>query len=167
MAIRSLVSSAAGRQRKRERNTKYTSLDGNVYSKDETTLLIYAIGKQDKSFIIPSKLTTIGEWAFANSSNLEEVVFTENSNLKSILNGAFSNCANLKTVFIPASVTNISNYAFGHCRNLDTVTISDGVTGIDISAFADSVVKTAVMPIDTISCIPKQSLQNVVLTSGT
>ena len=39
-----------------ENNTVYKSIDGNLYSKDGKTLVQYAVGKQDKSFVIPDSV---------------------------------------------------------------------------------------------------------------
>ena len=74
-------------------NTHYKSIDGNLYSKDGTTLIQYAIGKTKTSFTIPDHVNTIGEWAF-------------------------SRCENLTSITIPNSVTTIGESAFFGCDNL-------------------------------------------------
>ena len=51
-------------------NTNYSSLDGNLYNKTQTTLITYAIGKTDTSFTIPSSVTTIDQNAFNSCSSL-------------------------------------------------------------------------------------------------
>ena len=53
----------------------------------------------------------------------------------SIGENAFSDCASLTTVTIPASVTSIGDYAFYYCESLTTVTIPASVTSIGRSAF--------------------------------
>ena len=45
-------------------NQYFTSIDGNLYNKDKTKLIQYAIGKTDSSFIIPDSVTSIGHAAF-------------------------------------------------------------------------------------------------------
>jgi hypothetical protein len=74
----------------------YSSIDGNVYSKDKKTLTIYAPGKIEKSFTIPSSVTSIGDYAFRE-------------------------CTGLRSIVIPSSITDIGNFAFFDCTNLKTV----------------------------------------------
>ena len=76
-----------------ENNTAYKSMDGNLYAKDGKTLIQYAIGKTDTSFIIPDSVTSIGECAFCD-------------------------CTSLTSVTIPDSVTSIGSYAFYNCTRL-------------------------------------------------
>ncbi len=79
-----------------ENNINYKSIDGNLYTKDGTTLIQYAIGKKETSFMIPNSVT-------------------------SIRNSAFSGCSNLTSITISNSVTSIENYAFYGCSKLTTV----------------------------------------------
>lgn len=51
----------------------YKTIDGNLYTKDGTELVQYAIGKSSKSFVIPSGVTKIGEYAFYNCDNLTDI----------------------------------------------------------------------------------------------
>jgi hypothetical protein len=48
-------------------NEYYSSVDGNLYSKDEDELLLYMPGKTSSSFVIPEYVVTIGEKAFYNN----------------------------------------------------------------------------------------------------
>ena len=54
-------------------NPSFTSIDGNLYSKDAETLIKYAPGKKETSFIIPESVKRLDQNAFANSATLEEV----------------------------------------------------------------------------------------------
>ncbi|MDD6190035.1 MAG: leucine-rich repeat domain-containing protein, partial [Firmicutes bacterium] len=49
--------------------------------------------------------------------------------------GAFSDCASLKSITIPDSVTSIGNFAFYYCASLKSITIPDSVTSIGNFAF--------------------------------
>lgn len=112
-----------------ENNTIYKSIDGNLYTKDGKTLIQYAIGKEDTSFIIPDDVTSIGYSAFYNCSNK----FTHISipdGVESIGGFAFYSCDGLTSVTIPDSVTSIGNNAFIYCSGLTSVTIGNGVTSI-------------------------------------
>jgi hypothetical protein len=53
-----------------EDNEHYSSLQGNLYNKDQTTILQYAMGKTDTDFAIPASVTTVGYYAFTYCENL-------------------------------------------------------------------------------------------------
>lgn len=91
-------------------NGYYSSIDGNLYSKDGTTLILYARGKTATSFIIPDSVTSIGD-------------------------NAFYRCVSLTNITIPNGVTRIGSYAFAFCTNLSSVTIGSSVTTIGGMAF--------------------------------
>ena len=75
-------------------NTKFASVDGVVFSKDMTTLVVYPIGKPGP-FAIPDGVATIKESAFESAAELGKVT-------------------------IPESVTTIADYAFKNAA-LDTI----------------------------------------------
>ncbi len=65
-----------------ENNSNYKSIDGNLYTKDETRLIQYAIGKTATEFTIPNSVTTIGNGAFYQCSSLTSVTFENTSGWK-------------------------------------------------------------------------------------
>lgn len=73
--------------------------------------------KDVKSVEIPQGITSIGESAFESCTNLSEVVFADNSILKTIGKAAFKG-ASFNKINIPASVTSIGNYAFQNNTHL-------------------------------------------------
>jgi hypothetical protein len=77
-------------------NPTYSSVDGILYNKNQTTLHTYPGGKTG-AFIIPNSVTSIGGTAFYY-------------------------CSSLTSVTIPASVTSIENSAFAGCSSLTNVT---------------------------------------------
>ena len=116
-----------------ENNQSYKSIDGNLCTKDGTTLIQYAIGKTATSFVIPDSVTSIGDGAFHNCSSLTSVTIP--NSVTSIGDYAFSGCSGLTSITIPDSVTSIGNYAFSYCSRLMSVTIPNSVTSIGNSAF--------------------------------
>lgn len=74
----------------------YKSIDGNLYTKDGLCLLQYAIGKTDTDFVILDGVTSIGDEAFANCSNLVNVTIPES--VQGIGGWAFFNCTSLKSI---------------------------------------------------------------------
>ncbi|MGN0488993.1 MAG: leucine-rich repeat protein [Ruminococcus sp.] len=81
-------------------NKDYCSIDGNLYNKDQTTIIKYAIGKTDTSFIIPNSVTSIGNWAFKSCKSLTDV--TISSSVTSIGFGSFSDIK-IKKVYYAGS----------------------------------------------------------------
>lgn len=67
---------------------------------------------------LPDSLTRIGSYAFADNYELESISM---SNVISVSNNAFINCASLKNVFIPKTVTSIGTDAFNNCAQLEMV----------------------------------------------
>lgn len=73
----------------------------------------------------------------------------------------------IKSIKIPDSVTTINEKAFEGCGALEKLVIPDTVTKIAGNAFSDCIrVKDVTMPVSAISYIPKNSLKEVVITSG-
>lgn len=75
-------------------NTKYTSVDGILYSKDKTELVAYPIGKTDKEFDVPSYVTKLGWGAFDGSQNLEKIVIP--NSVIEIKGAVFQDCEKAK-----------------------------------------------------------------------
>ena len=114
-------------------NQTYLSIDGNLYSKDGTILLQYAIGKTDRHFIIPGKVKTIGDDAFWGCSCVEMITFSDS--VEEVGKGAFTACVNLKNVKTGFELKNICPLAFAHCSNLENVFLNLNVTNIGRYAF--------------------------------
>ena len=100
-------------------NKYFSSLDGNLYNKDRTKIIQYAIGKKQNDFVVPNGVTSIGDSAFYGCTNLTNV--TISNSVISIEGWAFYGCSNLKSITIPSSVTSISGSAFWKCPNLNDV----------------------------------------------
>ncbi len=117
-----------------ENNQNYKSIDGVLYTKDETIIIAYPIGKTDTEYVISDGTTDIRDDAFYGCNNLENITIPES--VTTIGETAFRDCINLKSMMIPNSVTEIGSYAFCDCRNLKNVTISNRVTHIEDHTFA-------------------------------
>ena len=106
-----------------ENNKNYCSVDGNLFNKEKTTLIQYAIGRKDSVYVIPNSVTTIGFGAFSGCTGLTSVVIPDS--VTTIGGSAFSRCTGLTSIVIPDSVTTIGNSAFHGCTGLTAVYISD------------------------------------------
>ena len=116
-----------------ESNESYQSIDGNLYTKDGKTLVRYASGKTDSSFVIPDIVTIIAANAFNKCGNIENVVIPDS--VTSIGDSAFFACDNLKDVTIGNSVTSIGAVTFYGCDKLENVTLGNSITSIDELSF--------------------------------
>ena len=74
-------------------NKEFASMDGSLYTKDGTQLIVYASGRADTEFTVPETVETISSKAFANSTNLTKL--TLDANLLSIERQAFDGCNNI------------------------------------------------------------------------
>ncbi len=117
-----------------EKNEAYQSIDGDLYTKDGTVLVKYALGKEATEFIVADSVTSIGASAFSYSKNLTSVIIS--NGVTSIGGSAFSLCYGLTNVVIPDSVTSIGSGAFSSCESLTSVIIPDGVTDIGYATFS-------------------------------
>lgn len=102
-----------------EDNMNYSSLDGNLFNKDQTALIQYAIGKSDNKYTIPDSVTRIGYHAFGDCSNLSSVTIP--GSVTNIGYEAFYNCSSLISVIIPDSVISIGDSAFSNFDSLNTI----------------------------------------------
>ena len=84
-------------------NPNYSSLDGALYNKDMTEILLCPRAKT--SITLPSSVTTIGEEAFY--------------------------CSSLVSIILPSGVTTVGTRAFYCCSSLESITIPSTVTSFD------------------------------------
>ena len=89
--------------------------------------------KQMITVEIPDTVTEIGDFAFFEWHNLENVVMSKK--ITKIGEYAFCDCYSLTSITIPDSVISIGNYAFNYCRSLKGITIPNSVTSIGNEAF--------------------------------
>ena len=113
-------------------NKNYTSVNGVLFNKNKTEILVYPNAKSS-SYVIPSSVTEIGSAAFYDCTGLKSVTIP--SSVKEIGIDAFSDCTGLKSVTISNGVTNIESWAFYGCTGLKNVTIPSSVAEICGSAF--------------------------------
>ena len=85
-------------------NATYSSVDGVLFNKAKTTLMVYPPKSPSTSYVIPSTVVIVA----AN---------------------AFCNCANLTSLTIPNSTTNIQSLSFFGFPSLSTIVINSTHTG--------------------------------------
>ena len=137
-------------------NNFFSSIDGVLFSKDQTKLVRYPIDRgtsytipdveiigtsafRETNFTeltIPASVTTIESHAFFDCQNLETVIFSDDGNLTTIESVVFGECSNLTDIVFPSTVTSIGYATFTNCVNLSIVVIPISVTNIPDALFA-------------------------------
>lgn len=79
-----------------KKNKYLKAQDGVLYSKDMKILYYYPAMKQNKKFTIPSTVTRVVRYAFANNNFLEQL--NMGKNVKYVGTKAFSECSRLKNI---------------------------------------------------------------------
>lgn len=138
-------------------NQSYISNDGVLYeyvgysagatgNYNTYTLIQYPSGKTSTSYAAPaaiaSRLTAIGQGAFAGAQALNTITLPES--VQSIGADAFRNCSALTSMAIPDKVTTIQSYAFSGCSALTDVTMPDNTTSIGVGAFENCYALTSI-----------------------
>ena len=136
-------------------NETYAAVDGVLFNAGKTRLISYPVGKSGayavpetvkeieksafassgvESVSMPDTVTAIGEGAFSNCARLKSAVLSKNlSELKANL---FSGCCALAAISIPDSVKTLGEGAFSGCAALKEVKIPAGVAVIPKNAFS-------------------------------
>ncbi|HRT82615.1 MAG TPA: leucine-rich repeat domain-containing protein, partial [Oscillospiraceae bacterium] len=85
--------------------------------------------------VVPAGVTSIGELAFDNCSDLTSVELP--NGITSIGDGAFAGCESLESISLPSSLTNIGEGAFAGCVSLQSISLPSGLTSIGEGAFRE------------------------------
>jgi hypothetical protein len=99
-------------------NPAYSSADGVLFNKSQTTLIQYPSGKAG-AYAIPNSVTGIEFLAFYRCTGLTSV--TIGNGVSSMSDYAFEYCESLTSVTIGNGFTGFSDYAFDYCTNLTGV----------------------------------------------
>ena len=163
-----------------ENNTEFSSIDGILFDKIASTLIMCPVGREGE-YNIPDGVTSIGDNAFENCLNLTSITIPDSvtsignrafyfcfdltnitipSSVTSIGVAAFSQCAALTDIVIPGSVTVVSDSAFYNCYNLASVKISASVTSIGTYAFRNCSNLTSVTVPVSVTSIMKSAFSD-------
>ncbi len=135
-----------------EGNPYLKAIDGNLYSKDETTFVMYAPGKKDvRVQLINPNVTKIGKGAFDCHKFACVVELPPNTQI--IEERAFADAVHLGHVTCPDGLLEVGDYAFAQCYELEVVNLGNSLISLGAYAFnGDSALIMVKIP-DTISQI--------------
>lgn len=148
-------------------NADYASVDGIVYSKDQTKLLKVPPLYPQTILTLPETVTLVQSFSMCNLMNVETVVFPKglvridddaisgatgdssvdkssikslvlNEGLESVGYRAVYHLPNLESLTLPSTLKETSAYAFGSNSGLKSVTVEEGVTELMEDIFNDS-----------------------------
>jgi BspA type Leucine rich repeat region (6 copies) len=100
-------------------NPAYSSVNGVLFDKSQTTLIRYPAGMTAAAYAVPNGVTDIADGAFSQCYSLQNVTFPDT--LQSIGQFSFAACYGLTSLTLPSSVNNLSEFAFSICYSLSSV----------------------------------------------
>ena len=125
-----------------DESANFSSLDGVIYNKNKTELVLYPKNKQDEEFTLPetvikiqesaclrckckkinglSHIKSLGSCAFEYAPNLSEADLSGLTD-SSLAMYMFEDCYNLKKVILSTSVASLGYNVFRECKNLTEV----------------------------------------------
>ena len=110
-------------------NSKYDSRENcNGIIDTQSNKLIKAF----KNTTIPSTVTTIGAYAFANIQSLTKITLPNNITI--VEEGAFANCTNVTSLELSANLTTVGYQAFKNL-GIESLNIPMSLTNISVRAF--------------------------------
>ena len=106
---------------------------------------------------VPKSLSSLGDYAFANCTNLQNLSLYNQEFLISIGQNAFDQCRSLTDIYLNDKVQSIGNYAFQGCQSLANVRLPNTLTSIPNFLFASCTsLKYLVLPY-SVSSIGEQA----------
>ncbi|MBO4729614.1 MAG: leucine-rich repeat domain-containing protein [Spirochaetaceae bacterium] len=128
-----------------ENNTNYKSINGVLYSKDESVLICYPAQKSARSFMVSENVKTIAKGAFCGIANLEEFFVEKDNDYFKAVDGVLYNKDGTLLVsypsnrqaaafVVPDGTESIAELAFYRCK-LKNLTFSGNTKTICDYAF--------------------------------
>ena len=170
-------------------NKYYFSVDGILFNKDKSTLLICPAGKTETTYTIPNTVKTVEENAFIDvpiesiiiPSSVEELkdwcfartninTITIPNTVKKMGAGICSGCTQLESAIVNSSV-NLPYEMFYECKKLSSVTLNNNIEEFNSRAFMNCTSLTEIMLPTNLkrivySFIGCTNLKNVVIPAG-
>lgn len=118
-----------------ESNPNYSDIDGVLFNKDKSELIIYPAKKEGALYTIPAGVKYIAENAFQLCINLKEITVCDD--VEEIGENAFGGCMNLERLNLGEGVKKIKKGAFSGLFNLkNDIILNEGLEEIGDYAFS-------------------------------
>ncbi len=138
-------------------NPSLTSVNGVVYSKDMTALLLYSPAREDAVFEIPSSVKTLSGASLQDAKYLEKLVIPDGvtaipdsfaayafmlreisggSGVRSVGQLAFAGCVSLEKIGFIGEVTSFDSRALFGCSSLKSLELNGALTEIPDGCFS-------------------------------
>lgn len=101
-----------------ESSSTFCAVDGVLYNKGRSELILYPKAKSGSPFVVPNTVTKIKDYAFDNCDALSSISLGA---VEAIGEHAFNDCDGLTGVTFPATLTSLGGYAFWFCDHLADV----------------------------------------------
>lgn len=134
-----------------EENKKYASLDGVLYNKNMTEIILFPSKKETTEFSVPLGVERIGDSVFHGCANLVSISLPDS--VSAIGTAAFNGCTGLKEISIPSKVKIIGDSAFMSCSSLKSISLSEGLEMIEGSAFYRCASLTSILLPESVTSI--------------
>lgn len=139
VAAASIMSSCQGGNKSESSDSTSSKAKSEKKEKDDMKdVFIYTLDhrhakfqptENEKRMAITKVLESVNEAEFKDNLALEEVFL--HTNIKHIVNGAFSGCKNIKAVHFPGEVAVINDEAFMNCSSLKNLKVDAWTVGLD------------------------------------
>lgn len=111
----------------------------------------YASTITSVTFADPTRVTSIGEYAFCCCISLTDIAIP--ASVTEIGNHAFAGCSGLTALTLPQGLTTIGSSAFSRCSSLTGLQLPDSLTNIESNAFYQCKALTSVQIPESVTVI--------------
>jgi hypothetical protein len=115
-----------------DNNQHYCDVDGVLFDKDMTRLVMYPSGKTETTYVISNSITTINQYAFFECSSLTSVTIP--NGVTRIFDCAFYQCTNLAMITFNGTINQWNAISKDsdiiYAASASTITCTDGTTPI-------------------------------------
>lgn len=115
-------------------NPNYCSVDGVLFNKDKTTLMVHPARKGNSQYTVPDGVKIVDEYAFYDTDTLLTITIPDS--VEAIGNYAFYYCDKATAISLGNGVKTIGDYAFYSCKALTELNLPDSLESIGKYAYA-------------------------------